>query len=130
MTRPDLCLDFANTRYWRGQATPTETLNAPADLAARIKAPKAPSPKEFEQAVALRETIYRLFDAQTQGKVATRDLEALNQALAQAPARKALKIRSVTNISQHPIRQIQVRSNRRRKHVFRLSTSKCRQFQR
>ena len=29
MTRPDLCLDFANTRYWRGQAAPTETLNAP-----------------------------------------------------------------------------------------------------
>jgi hypothetical protein len=34
MTRPDLCLDFANTRYWRGQEMPTETLNAPADLAA------------------------------------------------------------------------------------------------
>ena len=51
MTRPDLCLDFANTRYWRGQAAPTETLNAPADLAAWAKAPKAPPPKEFEQAL-------------------------------------------------------------------------------
>lgn len=95
MTRPDLCLDFANTRYWRGQAAPTETLNGPADLAAWTKAPKAPSPKEFEQAIALRETIYRLFDAQAQGqaqgKAALRDLEALNTALAQAPARKVLK---------------------------------------
>jgi len=92
MTRPDLCLDFANTRYWRGQAAPTETLNGPADLAAWAKAAKGPSPKEFEQAIALRETIYRLFDAQTQGKpAASRDLEALNQALAQAPARRALK---------------------------------------
>ncbi len=92
MTRPDLCLDFANTRYWRGQAAPTETLNAPADLAAWAKAPKAPSPKEFEQAITLRETIYRLFDAHAQGKPASpRDLEGLNAALAQAPARKALK---------------------------------------
>ena len=49
MTRPDLCLDFANTRYWRGQAAPTETLHAPADLAAWTKAPKTPSAKEFEQ---------------------------------------------------------------------------------
>jgi len=92
MTRPDLCLDFANTRYWRGQATPTETLNAPADLAAWAKIPRAPSPREFEQAIALRETLYRLFDAQAQGKqAAPRDLEALNTALAQAPARTALK---------------------------------------
>ena len=92
MTRPDLCLDFANTRYWRGQAAPTETLNTPADLAAWTKTSKAPSPKEFEQAISLRETIYRLFDAQSQGKpAASRDIEALNAALAQAPSRKALK---------------------------------------
>jgi predicted RNA-binding Zn ribbon-like protein len=92
MTRPDLCLDFANTRYWRGQATPTETLNAPADLAAWAKIPRLPSPKEFEQAIALRETLYRLFDAQAEGKQAAPcDLETLNAALAQAPARKALK---------------------------------------
>lgn len=92
MIRPDVCLDFANTRYWRGQATPTETLNAPADLAAWTKAAKAPGLKEFEQALALRESIYRLFDAQAQGKQATpRDLEALNQALAKAPARTTLR---------------------------------------
>ena len=92
MTHPDLCLEFANTRFWRGQAVPTETLNAPQDLAAWAKASKAPSAREFDAAVALREAIYRLFDAQAQGKSAPpRDLETLNQALAQAPARTTLK---------------------------------------
>lgn len=92
MTRPDLCLDFANTRYWRGQAAPTETLNGPADLANWAKTPTRPSPREFDQAIALREMLYRLFDAPAQGKPAPpRDLEALNQALAQAPGRRTLK---------------------------------------
>jgi predicted RNA-binding Zn ribbon-like protein len=92
MTRPDLCLDFANTRYLRGQDTPTETLKAPADLAGWAKAPKAPAPKEFDQAIALREALYRLFDAQAEGKApAAHDLEMLNHALAHAPARTALK---------------------------------------
>src|SRR5262249_853310 len=92
MSRPDLCLDFANTRYYRGQATPTETMNAPADLAAWTKAAKAPSTREFEAALALRETIYRLFNAQAEGKAAAlRDLDALNHALAHAPTRRTLK---------------------------------------
>lgn len=92
MIRPDLCLDFANTRYWRGQATPTETLNAPADLAAWAKTGKPPAAREFEQALALRETLYRLFDAQAQDRpVAPRDLETLNHALARAPARNTLR---------------------------------------
>lgn len=92
MPKPDLCLDFANTRYWRGQDEPTETLNAPQDLAAWAKAAKAPTAREFDGALALRETIYRLFDAQAQGKpVAARDLEALNQALARGPSRTTLR---------------------------------------
>ena len=92
MIRPDLCLDFANTRYWRGQAAPTETLNTPADLAAWAKSVRAPSSKEFDTALGLRETIHRLFDAQAQGKApAARDLDMLNNALAAAPARKTLK---------------------------------------
>ena len=92
MLRPDHCLDFANTRYWRGQAEPTETLHGPADLAAWAKAGKAPSSREFDRAVALREAIYRLFDANAQGVPPTpRDLEALNRALAAAPARCTLK---------------------------------------
>ena len=92
MNRPDLCLDFANTRYWRGQDSPTETLNTPADLAAWAKAPKAPAPRDFERALELRETIHRLFDAVAQGKApASRDFEGLNAALAGAPARTVLK---------------------------------------
>jgi predicted RNA-binding Zn ribbon-like protein len=92
MIRSDLCLDFANTRYWRGQDTPTETLNAPADLAGWTKASRAPNVKEFEAAIGLRETIYRLFDAHAQAKApASRDLDALNAALAAAPARTTLK---------------------------------------
>ncbi len=92
MIHPDLCLDFANTRYWRGQTQPTETLNAPADFAAWSKAPKAPAAKEFDAALSLRETIYRLFDAHAQGKSPSpRDLDTLNRALAHAPARTSLK---------------------------------------
>lgn len=92
MTRPDLCLEFANTRYWRGQNPPTETLNMPADLAGWAKAPKVPAQKEFEQALALRETIHRLFDTVAQGKTpAGGDFEVLNAALAAAPARTTLK---------------------------------------
>ena len=92
MTRPDLCLEFANTRYWRGQATPTETLNGPADLTAWLKTAKTPTAREFEAAIGLRETLYRLFDALAQNRAApVRDFEALNQALAQAPARTTLK---------------------------------------
>lgn len=91
MTRPDLCLEFANTRYWRGQDSPTETLNTPADLAAWTKAPKAPIPKEFGRALELRETIHRLFDAVALGKApAIRDFQELNTALAAAPARTVL----------------------------------------
>ena len=98
MVRPDLCLEFANTRYWRGQASPTETLNSPEDLVgwaaanAGIKTDKPLPSREFERALALRETIYRLFDAQAQAKpAAARDLAVLNEALAAAPARRTLK---------------------------------------
>jgi predicted RNA-binding Zn ribbon-like protein len=98
MTRPDLCLEFANTRYWRGQAVPTETLNAAEDLAGWIAANGGPKParpparREFDRAVELRETLYRLFDAQAQDRTPpARDLAALNEALAAAPSRTTLK---------------------------------------
>jgi predicted RNA-binding Zn ribbon-like protein len=97
MNRPDLCLEFANTRYWRGQATPTETLNSVEDLAgwAASNVSKDARPltkREFERAVDVRETIYRVFDATARGKApAVADLEALNGALAAAPARKAVR---------------------------------------
>src|SRR5258708_7059779 len=59
MSRPDLCLDFANTRYYRGQATPTETLNVPADLAAWAKATKPPSARELATALARLDRVRR-----------------------------------------------------------------------
>src|SRR5262249_7227241 len=73
MSRPDLCLEFANTRYWRGQSHPTETLNSAEDLAAwaaaNVSKEARPLPRrEFERALELRETIYRVFDATTRGK--------------------------------------------------------------
>jgi predicted RNA-binding Zn ribbon-like protein len=97
MSRPDLCLEFANTRYWRGQASPTETLNSAEDLAvwaaANVAKEARPLPRrEFERALQMRETIYRLFDATARGKApAAADLLALNEQLAAAPARSTLK---------------------------------------
>ena len=98
MNRPDLCLEFVNTRFWRGQAEPTETLKAPEDLAAWVAAnlgqrsPKPPMRREFERAIELRETLHRVFDAEACDKSpAGRDLEALNRALAAAPNRITLK---------------------------------------
>ncbi len=68
----DLCLNFANTRYWRGSATPTEDLNTPDDLLRWAgAAERLPSAlvKRFDQAtifseaIRLRETIFRCFAA-------------------------------------------------------------------
>ena len=95
--KPDLCLEFANTRYWRGQAQPTETLGAPENLAAWLEGNVAKdarplSRREFERAIEARETIWRLFDATARGKApAAADLETLNELLADAPARTTLK---------------------------------------
>lgn len=97
MSRPDLCLEFANTRYWRGQATPTETLNAAEDLAAwaagNVSKEARPLPRrEFERAVEARETIYRVFDAAARGKTpAAADLQSLNELLAASPPRSTLR---------------------------------------
>ncbi|UYN97028.1 MAG: ABATE domain-containing protein [Enhydrobacter sp.] len=97
MTRPDLCLEFANTRYWRGQARPTETLNGPDDLAWWMagnvaKDARPASRRDFERAIEVRETIYRVFDATARGRVpGTADLEALNQVLAAVPSRRAVR---------------------------------------
>ena len=97
MPRPDLCLEFVNTRYWRGQPTPTESLNGPDDLAAWLATQGAKdgrplSRREFEQALEVRETIHRVFDATARGKpAAAGDLQALNERLAAAPARQAVR---------------------------------------
>jgi len=97
MNRPDLCLEFVNTRYWRGQETPTETLNSAEDLgawtAANVSKEARPlARREFERAIEARETIWRVFDATARGKPpAATDLEALNGLLAASPNRTTLR---------------------------------------
>jgi predicted RNA-binding Zn ribbon-like protein len=107
--RADLGLAFTDTRYWR-RSQQTETLHTPADLlgwcrkegvldaasVARLEARWAAAPAEaasrFAEGLDLRETIYRVFEAQAAGKVAPAgDLAAFNRALAQAPRRATLE---------------------------------------
>ena len=107
--REELCLDFANTRSWRGSETPTERLNDVADLLRWVKRTggvdaQAVRPIEtwsrerpddagalLAQAVAMRETIYRIFSAVAAGEPSEeRDFAALKRAIAAAPARAEL----------------------------------------
>jgi predicted RNA-binding Zn ribbon-like protein len=108
-TRTDLALDFANTRFWRGTDTPTETLHnldevidwcgsnsaQRADAVRRMKAwwqqHPGPAAEAFAQSIALRETLQRILAAAaTERAPAAGDLAQLNRALAAAPARTAL----------------------------------------
>jgi len=103
---PDLCLDFANTQYWRGGDSPSETIASPSDLlgwcerqhvvsresAAVIRRwweqrPLAAA-ASWREAVAFREALYRLLFALADGKAFDpTDLAELNRALGDAPAR-------------------------------------------
>jgi predicted RNA-binding Zn ribbon-like protein len=104
--REDLCLEFANTRYWRGSDPATETMHGiddvlnwsvklgasrrsdADDLARRWREQPRQAAAAFEDAIALREAIYRIFSAGAAAKKPTNDdLAALNEALAQAPGR-------------------------------------------
>ena len=93
---PEACLDFVNTRYWRGKAEPTETLHGAADLLAWATAhagapPTTPGPGLFEAGIALRELLHRIVSARAEGQpVAEADLAALDAALEAAPARRSL----------------------------------------
>src|SRR5437868_1411236 len=101
----DLCLGFANTRYYRGTDPATETL---ADLdtllawcrsAALLSASgekalrrtwrhDAKGVRAFRDAVALRETVYRIFFCTAEHKPPTvADLDVLNRAHRAAPER-------------------------------------------
>lgn len=95
----DLCLAFADTRYWRGTETPTDELKGLEELlgwvvtTARVPASRA---RQFagnlEDAIELRETIYRCFAAAASGGVsADPDLAALNAALSDAPGRQCVQ---------------------------------------
>lgn len=97
----ELCLSFANTRYWRGSDPATETLGNAGDLANWLEA-NAPMPVAaaagkaaatdfdldamFDAALAVRESIYALFLAIGEGRpLPEANLAAFNQALAAAP---------------------------------------------
>lgn len=103
----DACLSFANTRYWRGTASPTEDLpdaeallnwlqtacGVPVEAMRTARARKDAGSGMLQKAIALRETIYRLFAAEAAGgKWDPGDLCALNAALADAPPRQALAL--------------------------------------
>jgi predicted RNA-binding Zn ribbon-like protein len=105
--RADLCLDFANTRYWRGTEAPTEVLQTLDDVftflvsanaldPATVDALKAAWPRDNEAAdlaaiIHLREALYRLFVAAAK-KIPphTDDLARVNRALREAPPRSEL----------------------------------------
>lgn len=93
---PNVCLDFVNTRFWRGREEPTEQFQLPRDVmdwAVRHAgaAPGELSPRGFVEALALREVLHRLLLAQGAGQPpALPDFAAFNAALAAAPARATL----------------------------------------
>lgn len=106
----DLALGFVNTKFWRGTASPTETLRSPAEfwawcegtrlwdaealrrMGAWRQARPAADTALFADVIALREALFRSFSAAIEGSApAPADLGALNAALAAAPARALLR---------------------------------------
>ena len=106
---PSLCLAFANTRFWRGRETPTETLQTSIDLlgwletSAGIDAPElhqlaafwSEEPQSAAQAIgraiALREALYGIFSAlAARQPQPPQDFTMLQDALASAPARRRI----------------------------------------
>ena len=104
-----LCLDYVNTRYWRGSDEQTETLGdvaaltawagreggLPAERAREFGDWAAAHPTKavrlFDRAILLREAMQRLFAAVAdQRPVPDLDVALLNEALAEAPARDGL----------------------------------------
>jgi predicted RNA-binding Zn ribbon-like protein len=107
--RADLCLDYANTRYWRGTEPVTEELHTledvlawhaarevlPADAIAAMASWWQARPRlaeaAFGEAIALREALYRTFSAAAAGTAPDgTDVDALNGVLAHTPARVRL----------------------------------------
>jgi len=119
--REDLCLEFANTRFWRGSEQPTEALRSFSDVVVWCEAAKlldrtsaagferwgARSKDEaaalFDETIAGRETIYRLFSATASGRaVLTADVDVLNRLLGQAPGRASVVIAEAANMWRLP----------------------------
>jgi predicted RNA-binding Zn ribbon-like protein len=102
----ELCLNFANTRFWRGsEPAATEqlaTAKALGDwLAANAAMPLMHKDKRssdldalFDSAIALREAIYRIFLGLGEGRAPPPgDLEVFNRALAETPQRLGISAR-------------------------------------
>lgn len=101
----ELCLSFANTRFWRGsEPEATEQLTTAKVLgewiAANAAMPRRKATRAadldalFDGAIALREAIYRIFLRIGEGKApAPADLEIFNRALAQTPQRLGVSAR-------------------------------------
>src|SRR5579872_3074407 len=100
----DLCLGFSNTRYYRGTDPPTETvgdldallawcrsstgLSAAGERALRRAWRDGAAEAALRDAIALRESIYRIFFCAAEGRTpAAGDLDAVNRALQAAPER-------------------------------------------
>ena len=106
----DLGLGFANTRYWRGTATPTEQLDSPEDLLRWAATQRLPpntvgrftadwrerpdaAAAGLDGAKRLREAIFRIFAGTAGGHPPPNDdMAALNTALAAAPPRRRLRL--------------------------------------
>jgi len=103
---PTLCLDYANTRYWRGSDAPAESLpdltalerwlegagvvdaGTGASLRALREADPGAAQRLFDDAVRLRELLYRLFAALAGGASPADEAKALGDWLAAAPPRR------------------------------------------
>jgi predicted RNA-binding Zn ribbon-like protein len=107
--RSAMCIDFANTVAWRG-SSPAESLRSfsdltkwctdtgliPARLSHQLRKWPDKHPKRaaeiFDEAIALRETIYRVFHSVAAGTHPDEaDLELLSRALADAPLRTTIQ---------------------------------------
>ena len=119
--REDLCLGFANTRFWRGSEQPTEALGSFADVVAWCEAAKlldrtstvrfqrwgargkGEAAAVFDEVIAAREMIYRLFSATASGgAVVDADIEMLNRLLERAPGRADVTIAEAGNMWRLP----------------------------
>ncbi|MBV8457086.1 MAG: ABATE domain-containing protein [Acetobacteraceae bacterium] len=104
-TTDALCLNFANTLAWRGRSQPAEALQTPDDLLAwtdqeagadpdlvRVCRESWPPEQGLQTAIAIRETICRLFAATAAcgGMPQADHVAELNQWMAAAPGRKQL----------------------------------------
>jgi predicted RNA-binding Zn ribbon-like protein len=119
--REDLCLAFADTRYWRGSDEPTETLRSFADVLAWCESEKSldrASARDllkwetehkskaaalFGEVIAARETIYGVFSATASGKApAGKDVDTLNRLLDETPGRDSVAIAGGGNMWRAP----------------------------